>query len=114
MVAFERRRSPGSACRRRSRCATAPPHFQHIFSGEGYAAGYYSYLWSEVLDADAFNAFEETGDVFDPETAQRLRDHVYAAGGARDPSEAYRAFRGRMPTVDALPEKWGLAAPDRS
>ena len=85
-----------------------PPHFQHIFSGDGYAAGYYSYLWSEVLDADAFNAFDETGDVFDPAVAQRLRDHVYAAGGARDPSEAYKAFRGRMPTVDALLKRRGL------
>jgi peptidyl-dipeptidase Dcp len=87
-----------------------PPHFQHIFSGDHYASGYYSYLWSEVLDADAFKAFEETGDVFDPATAQRLRDHVYAAGGARDPAEAYAAFRGRMPTVDALLEKRGLAS----
>ena len=87
-----------------------PTHFQHIFSGDHYAAGYYSYLWSEVLDADAFKAFEETGDVFDPQVAQRLRDHVYAAGGARDPSDAYRAFRGRMPTVDALLEKRGLAS----
>jgi peptidyl-dipeptidase Dcp len=85
-----------------------PPHFQHIFSGDHYAAGYYSYLWSEVLDADAFNAFEETGDVFDPAVAKRLRDNVYAAGGARDPAEAYRAFRGRMPSVDPLLRKRGL------
>jgi peptidyl-dipeptidase Dcp len=85
-----------------------PPHFQHIFSGDSYAAGYYGYLWSEVLDADAFNAFVEAGDVFDPAVAQRLRDHVYAAGGARDPSEAYKAFRGRMPTVDALLKRRGL------
>jgi len=87
-----------------------PPHFQHIFSGDHYAAGYYSYLWSEVLDADAFNAFEETGDVFDAATAKRLRDHIYAAGGARDPSEAYQAFRGRMPAVDPLLRKRGLIA----
>ena len=85
-----------------------PPHFQHIFSGDSYAAGYYSYLWSEVLDADAFNAFEETGDVFDPAVAKRLHDHIYAAGGARDPSEAYQAFRGRMPSVDPLLKKRGL------
>jgi peptidyl-dipeptidase Dcp len=85
-----------------------PPHFQHIFSGDSYAAGYYSYLWSEVLDADAFNAFVEAGDVFDPAVARRLHDHVYAAGGARDPSEAYKAFRGRMPTVDALLKRRGL------
>ena len=87
-----------------------PPHFQHIFSGDHYAAGYYSYLWSEVLDADAFDAFEEAGDVFDPATARRLRDHIYAAGGARDPAEAYRAFRGRMPAVDPLLRKRGLIA----
>jgi len=85
-----------------------PPHFGHIFADDGYAAGYYSYLWSEVLDADAFNAFVEAGDVFDPAVAQRLRDHVYAAGGARDPAEAYTAFRGRMPTVDALLKRRGL------
>ena len=85
-----------------------PPHFQHIFSGDHYAAGYYSYLWSEVLDADAFNAFVEAGDVFDPGVAKRLRDNVYAAGGARDPAEAYKAFRGRMPTVDALLKRRGL------
>jgi peptidyl-dipeptidase Dcp len=86
-----------------------PPQFQHVFSGDSYAAGYYSYLWSEVLDADAFNAFVEAGDVFDPAVAARLRDHVYAAGGARDPVQAYTAFRGRMPTVDALLERRGLA-----
>src|SRR4051812_12531989 len=85
-----------------------PTHFQHIFSGDGYAAGYYSYLWSEVLDADAFNAFQETGDVFDPAVAKRLKDHVYAAGGAREPAEAYKAFRGRMPSVDPLLKKRGL------
>src|SRR5215471_15120812 len=71
-----------------------PTHFQHIFAGSGYAAAYYSYLWSEVLDADAFAAFEETGDIFDPGTAKKLHDHVYAAGGSRDPAELYTAFRG--------------------
>jgi peptidyl-dipeptidase Dcp len=86
-----------------------PPYFQHIFAGDHYAAGYYSYLWSEVLDADAFNAFEEAGDVFDPKVAKRLHDNIYAAGGARDPSEAYQAFRGRMPSVDPLLKKRGLA-----
>jgi peptidyl-dipeptidase Dcp len=84
------------------------PHFQHLFSGGGYAAGYYSYLWSEVLDADAFAAFEETGDAFDPATAKRLRDYVYSAGNLREPGEAYEAFRGRLPTVDALLKKRGL------
>jgi peptidyl-dipeptidase Dcp len=85
------------------------PHFQHLFSGGGYAAGYYSYMWSEVLDADAFAAFEETGNAFDPATAKRLRDYVYSAGNRRDPADAYKAFRGRLPTVGALLKKRGLA-----
>ncbi len=84
------------------------PHFAHVFSGDGYSAGYYSYLWSEVLDADGFAAFEEAGDVFDPALAGRLRDHVYAAGNRRDPAEAYRDFRGRDPGVDALLRKRGF------
>jgi peptidyl-dipeptidase Dcp len=84
------------------------PHFQHLFSGGGYAAGYYSYMWSEVLDADAFAAFEETGDAFDPATAKRLRDYVYSAGNLRDPGAAYEGFRGRLPAVDALLKKRGL------
>ncbi len=84
------------------------PHFSHVFSGEGYAAGYYSYLWSEVLDADAFSAFEEKGDVFDRETAEKLREFIYSAGNLRDPKEAYTAFRGRLPTPDALLAKRGL------
>jgi peptidyl-dipeptidase Dcp len=84
------------------------PHFQHLFSGGGYAAGYYSYMWSEVLDADAFEAFAETGNAFDPATAQRLRDWIYSAGNLRDPAEAYKAFRGRLPAVDALLKKRGL------
>ncbi|HEX2135255.1 MAG TPA: M3 family metallopeptidase [Microvirga sp.] len=85
------------------------PHFTHVFSGDGYAAGYYSYLWSEVLDADAFKAFEETGDVFDRALAAKLKAHIYAAGNRRDPAEAYVAFRGRLPTADALLAKRGLA-----
>jgi peptidyl-dipeptidase Dcp len=85
------------------------PHFQHLFSGGGYAAGYYSYMWSEVLDADAFEAFEETGDPFDAATAIRLRDFIYSAGNLRDPIEAYTAFRGRLPAVDALLKKRGLS-----
>jgi peptidyl-dipeptidase Dcp len=84
------------------------PHFQHLFSGGGYAAGYYSYMWAEVLDADAFEAFTETGNVFDPATAQRLRDYIYSAGNLRDSADAYKAFRGRLPTVDALLKKRGL------
>ena len=86
------------------------PHFAHIFSGDGYAAGYYSYLWSEVLDADAFDAFREAGDIFDPETASRLRTYIYGAGNLRDPREAYTRFRGRLPSIDPLLKKRGLAA----
>jgi peptidyl-dipeptidase Dcp len=85
------------------------PHFQHIFSGDGYAAGYYSYLWSEVLDADGFEAFEEAGDDFDPALAERLQRFVYAAGNTREPDEAYRRFRGADPSPDALLRKRGLA-----
>jgi peptidyl-dipeptidase Dcp len=88
-----------------------PPHFAHIFAGGGYAAAYYSYMWSEVLDADAFAAFQETGDIFDPATAKRLHETIYAAGGSRDPAEAYKAFRGRLPSADALLAKRGLADP---
>jgi peptidyl-dipeptidase Dcp len=85
-----------------------PPHFAHVFSGDGYAAGYYSYLWSEVLDADGFAAFKEAGDIFDPATAKRLKDFVYSAGYLREPAEAYRAFRGRMPEPEALLRKRGF------
>jgi peptidyl-dipeptidase Dcp len=85
------------------------PHFSHIFSGDGYAAGYYSYLWSEVLDADAFAAFEEAGNVFDPALAARLYANIYSAGGRQDAADAYIAFRGRMPTIEPLLNKRGLA-----
>lgn len=87
------------------------PHFTHVFGGDGYAAGYYAYLWSEVLDADGFKAFEETKDPFDPATAQRLYQFIYSAGGTRDFAAAYRAFRGRDPHVEALLEGRGLLAP---
>ncbi len=84
------------------------PHFAHIFAGASYAAGYYSYLWAEVLDADAFDAFKETGDPFCPEIAAKLRDFIYAAGGKQEAAEAYRAFRGRMPTVEPLLRQRGF------
>ncbi len=88
-----------------------PPHFGHVFSGGYYASAYYSYMWSEVLDADAFAAFEETGDVFNPEVAKRLRDNVLSTGGSRDPAELYVAFRGRLPSADALLKKRGFLDP---
>ena len=86
------------------------PHFQHLFTGDSYAAGYYVYLWAEVLEADVFAAFEEKGNPFDPELAARLLKHIYAAGNSVDPSEAFRAFRGRNPEIGALLKKRGLGA----
>jgi peptidyl-dipeptidase Dcp len=77
-------------------------HFGHVFAGEGYSAGYYSYLWSEVLDADGFGAFKEAKDPFAPEVAKRLYEHIYSSGGTRDFAEAYRDFRGRDPEITAL------------
>ena len=82
------------------------PHFQHLCLA--VRRRLYSYMWSEVLDADAFAAFEEAGNAFDPATAKRLRDYVYSAGNRRDPADAYMAFRGGLPTVDALLKKRGL------
>jgi len=87
----------------------ATPHFQHVFSGDGYSAGYYSYMWSEVLDADAFSAFEETGNVFDPVMARKLKNNIYSVGGSIDPEETYKAFRGKLPNPQAMLKKKGLA-----
>jgi peptidyl-dipeptidase Dcp len=86
----------------------AAPHFAHVFSGDGYSAGYYSYMWSEVMDADAFAAFEEAGDPFDPDTAARLERFILSAGGSEDPEALYLKFRGRMPGVEALLKGRGL------
>ena len=86
------------------------PHFLHVFYGDGYAAGYYSYMWSEVLDADAFQAFEETGDVFDTRLAEKLEREIYSSGNSVDPEAAYTAFRGQLPTPEAMLKKRGLAA----
>ncbi|NNU79407.1 M3 family metallopeptidase [Halovulum dunhuangense] len=88
----------------------ATPHFQHVFAGDGYSSGYYSYMWSEVMDADAFAAFEEAGDIFDAATATALETHIYSAGGSRDAEALYTAFRGRLPGVEALLRQRGLAA----
>ncbi|KGD87509.1 M3 family metallopeptidase [Rhizobium sp. YS-1r] len=87
----------------------ATPHFQHVFSGDGYSAGYYSYMWSEVLDADAFSAFEETGNAFDPVMARKLKNNIYSVGGSIDPEETYKAFRGKLPDPQAMLKKKGLA-----
>ena len=107
VVAFERKELKRIGMPEAIAMRHRTPHFQHIFSG-GYSAAYYSYLWSEVLDADGFEAFEESGDIFDPAIAKRLNDFVYSAGGSRDYDEAYRAFRGRSPSPGALFRKRGL------
>ena len=86
----------------------ATPHFAHVFSGDGYSSGYYSYMWSEVMDADAFAAFEETGNAFDPETAAKLERYILSAGGSEDAEALYLKFRGRMPGVEALLKGRGL------
>ncbi len=86
----------------------ATPQFAHVFSGDGYSSGYYSYMWSEVMDADAFAAFEEVGDPFDPATAARLEKFILSAGGSEDPEALYLQFRGRMPGVEALLKGRGL------
>ncbi|WP_207460474.1 M3 family metallopeptidase [Azospirillum sp. SYSU D00513] len=86
-----------------------PAHFQHLFAGDGYAAGYYAYLWAEVLDADGFEAFAEAGNMFDPALSARLKD-IYQAGDTRDPMELYVAFRGREPRIEALLKHRGLTA----
>lgn len=88
----------------------ATPHFAHVFAGDGYSSGYYSYMWSEVMDADAFQAFEEAGGAFDPERAAALEEHILSTGGSRDAAELYTAFRGRLPGVEALLKGRGLAA----
>lgn len=85
-----------------------PAHFQHLFSTSMYAAGYYVYLWAEVLDADAFAAFEETGDIFDRDTAAKARKFIYGAGNTEAPDELFRKFRGRDPQIEFMLKKKGL------
>jgi peptidyl-dipeptidase Dcp len=87
------------------------PAFGHIFSGDGYAAGYYSYIWAEVLEADVFEAFTEAGDAYDPATAKRLRDTIMSVGNTVDPAVAFRQFRGRDPKPDALLRAKGFPVP---
>ncbi|OUD10271.1 peptidase M3 [Marivivens niveibacter] len=88
----------------------ATPHFAHVFSGDGYSSGYYSYMWSEVMDADAFAAFEEAGNPFDPDTAKSLEANILSVGGTVDAADLYTRFRGRLPGVEALLKGRGLVA----
>ena len=84
------------------------PQFGHVFSGDGYSAGYYSYLWSDVLTADAYQAFVEGGGPYNKAVAKRLRDHIFSVGNTIDPAEGYKSFRGRDPKVEALMKKRGF------
>jgi peptidyl-dipeptidase Dcp len=86
-------------------------HFQHLFAGSGYAAGYYVYLWAEVLDADAYDAFVEAGDPFDAAAAARLLHHVYAVGDSVEPGATYVAFRGRAARLEPMLKQRGLLTP---
>ena len=88
----------------------ATPHFAHVFSGDGYSSGYYSYMWSEVMDADAFQAFEDNGGPFDPDMAKKLETHILSAGGSEDAAVLYQKFRGSMPDATALLKGRGLAS----
>src|SRR5690606_2311072 len=85
-----------------------PTHFLHVFASDGYSAGYYSYLWADVLTADAAEAFREAGGLYDREAAGRLRQHVFSVGNTVDQAEAYRAVRGRDARVDALMRSRGF------
>ena len=119
-LAFHRGAPPADAMARQAEILTglgapaaipmrhATPHFAHVFAGDSYAAGYYSYMWSEVMDADAFAAFEETGDIFDPATARRLEETILSRGGSAPADELWLAFRGRMPGVEPLLKGRGL------
>ena len=86
-----------------------PPHFGHLFASSAYAAGYYVYLWAEVLDADGYDAFVEAGSPFDRAVAERVKRFIYSSGGTLPPAEAYRSFRGRDPRVEPLLAQRGLA-----
>ncbi|MBW2454603.1 MAG: M3 family peptidase, partial [Deltaproteobacteria bacterium] len=86
------------------------PQFLHIFDGDSYSAGYYSYAWADVLTADGFQAFVEAGGPYDKTVAKRLLEHVLSTGNTIDPAEAYRRFRGRDATIDALMKKRGFAS----
>jgi peptidyl-dipeptidase Dcp len=84
------------------------PQFNHLFASDSYSAGYYSYLWSEVMDADTREAYAATGNVFDKATADKMRKYILAPGNSTDRAEAYRQFRGRDPEVAALLKKRGF------
>ena len=85
-------------------------HFAHIFSGDGYASAYYSYIWSEMMDEDAFLAFEESGNIFNPIVAESFEKNILARGGSEEPERLYKAFRGKLPSIKALIKSRNLEA----
>ena len=109
IAAFEREALEGIGMPREIVMRHRLPHFGHLFSGDSYSAGYYSYLWADTLSADAFEAFTEAGGAYDKKVATRLLENVFAAGNTRDPEEGYRAFRGRDAGIEALMRKRGFA-----
>jgi len=108
LTAFERETLQSLGMPRQMIMRHRLPHFGHLFSGDSYSAGYYSYLWADTLSADAFEAFAEAGGPYDKKVAKRLFDHVFSAGNTVDPADGYRAFRGRDPRIDALMRKRGF------
>ena len=111
VAAFERRALEAIGMPREIVMRHRLPHFNHLFSGDSYSAGYYSYLWADTLSADAFEAFTEAGGAYDKKVAARLLENVFAAGNTRDPEEGYRAFRGKDAGIGALMRKRGFAQP---
>ena len=109
VAAFERETLAAIGMPRQIAMRHRLPHFGHLFGGDSYSAGYYSYLWADTLSADAFEAFTEAGGAYDRKVASRLLEHVFAAGNTRDPEEGYRAFRGRDAGIEALMRKRGFA-----
>jgi peptidyl-dipeptidase Dcp len=106
---FERETLARIACPSAIVMRHRPTHFGHIFAGDGYSAGYYSYLWADTLTADAAEAFKEAGGFYDPAVAKRLREHIFSVGNTVPPEVAYRRFRGRDADPDAIMRKRGFA-----
>jgi peptidyl-dipeptidase Dcp len=111
MAAFERETLAGLGMPKQIVMRHRLPQFNHLFTSDAYSAGYYSYLWSDTLTADAFEAFTEGQGAYDKSVAKRLRDNVFSIGNTIDPADGYRAFRGRDVRIDALMRKRGFPVP---
>ncbi|HET9449856.1 MAG TPA: M3 family metallopeptidase, partial [Aggregicoccus sp.] len=112
--AFERETLEGLGMPKEIVMRHRTPQFGHVFAGDGYSAGYYSYLWSDTLTSDAYEAFEEGRGPYDATVAERLRRHVFSVGNTVDPADAYRAFRGHDAGIDALMRKRGFPVPQKA